>query len=284
MWIRVFPDKPITKKPIEVRMGSGKGNVEYWVAQIQPGRMIYEIEGVSEDVAREAFRLAAAKLSVTTHIRDPDGALMELKQLKSKSADEPQGPPGRAAEGALRAAHAEGHRPARQTHEARRVRREIARVNTLLGAEEGDGRDDRTNQRSHTVEGRVVSNKMDKTVTVLVGARSSTRCTASTSAARPSCTPTTPRTRATRATSSAWPSARRCPRPRTGAWSRSSPAQPSKQGDSHDPDAELSRRRRQLGCQGTDVHQGAGRLQAPLRRHRRHHQGLGEGRDPRAAR
>ena len=66
IWIRVFPDKPITKKPIEVRMGSGKGNVEYWVAQIQPGRMIYEIEGVSEEVAREAFRLAAAKLSVTT--------------------------------------------------------------------------------------------------------------------------------------------------------------------------------------------------------------------------
>ena len=66
MWIRVYPDKPITKKPIEVRMGSGKGNVEYWVAQIQPGRMIYEIEGVSEEVAREAFRLAAAKLSVTT--------------------------------------------------------------------------------------------------------------------------------------------------------------------------------------------------------------------------
>ncbi|TKR33984.1 50S ribosomal protein L16 [Luteimonas gilva] len=66
MWIRVFPDKPITKKPIEVRMGSGKGGVEYWVAQIQPGRMIYEIEGVDEATAREAFRLAAAKLSVTT--------------------------------------------------------------------------------------------------------------------------------------------------------------------------------------------------------------------------
>ena len=66
MWIRVFPDKPITEKPIEVRMGSGKGNVEYWVAQIQPGRMIYEIEGVDEATAREAFRLAAAKLSVTT--------------------------------------------------------------------------------------------------------------------------------------------------------------------------------------------------------------------------
>lgn len=66
VWIRVFPDKPVSKKPLEVRMGSGKGNVEYWVAQIQPGRMIYEIEGVSEEVAREAFRLASAKLSVTT--------------------------------------------------------------------------------------------------------------------------------------------------------------------------------------------------------------------------
>jgi len=62
----VFPDKPITKKPIEVRMGNGKGNVEYWVALIQPGRMLYEMEGVSEETAREAFRLAAAKLSVQT--------------------------------------------------------------------------------------------------------------------------------------------------------------------------------------------------------------------------
>lgn len=66
IWIRVFPDVPVTKKPLEVRMGKGKGNVEYWVAKIQPGRMLYEMEGVSEDVAREAFRLAAAKLSVGT--------------------------------------------------------------------------------------------------------------------------------------------------------------------------------------------------------------------------
>ena len=66
LWIRVFPDKPITKKPIEVRMGNGKGNVELWVAPVQPGRMLYEIEGVDETTAREAFRLAAAKLSVQT--------------------------------------------------------------------------------------------------------------------------------------------------------------------------------------------------------------------------
>ena len=66
VWIRIFPDVPITKKPVEVRMGKGKGNVEYWVAKIQPGKVLYEMEGVSEDVAREAFRLAAAKLPKLT--------------------------------------------------------------------------------------------------------------------------------------------------------------------------------------------------------------------------
>lgn len=66
IWIRVFPDKPITKKPLEVRQGKGKGNVEYWVVQIQPGRVLYEMEGVDEEVARAAFRLAAAKLPVST--------------------------------------------------------------------------------------------------------------------------------------------------------------------------------------------------------------------------
>ena len=66
IWIRVFPDKPITNKPLEVRMGKGKGSVEYWVAQIQPGKVLYEIEGVDEELAREAFRLAAAKLPVST--------------------------------------------------------------------------------------------------------------------------------------------------------------------------------------------------------------------------
>jgi large subunit ribosomal protein L16 len=66
IWIRVFPDKPITNKPLEVRMGKGKGNVEYWVALIQPGKVLYEMEGVSEALAREAFALAAAKLPVAT--------------------------------------------------------------------------------------------------------------------------------------------------------------------------------------------------------------------------
>jgi large subunit ribosomal protein L16 len=66
VWIRVFPDKPVSKKPLEVRMGKGKGNVEFWVALIKPGAVLYEMEGVGEGQAREAFRLAAAKLSVRT--------------------------------------------------------------------------------------------------------------------------------------------------------------------------------------------------------------------------
>ncbi|WP_339723558.1 50S ribosomal protein L16 [uncultured Paraglaciecola sp.] len=66
IWIRVFPDKPITEKPLEVRQGKGKGNVEYWVCQIQPGRVLYEMEGVPEEVAREAFALAASKLPFKT--------------------------------------------------------------------------------------------------------------------------------------------------------------------------------------------------------------------------
>lgn len=66
IWIRVFPDKPITEKPLAVRMGKGKGSVEYWVAQIRPGTMLYEIQGVSEELAREAFELASAKLPLKT--------------------------------------------------------------------------------------------------------------------------------------------------------------------------------------------------------------------------
>ena len=66
IWIGVFPEKPITNKPLEVRQGKGKGNVEYWVAQIKPGKILYEMEGVPEEVAKDAFRLAAAKLPFAT--------------------------------------------------------------------------------------------------------------------------------------------------------------------------------------------------------------------------
>jgi large subunit ribosomal protein L16 len=68
IWIRIFPDKPITKKPAETRMGSGKGSPEDWVAVIKPGRILFEMEGVSKDVAKEAFRLAAHKLSIPTTV------------------------------------------------------------------------------------------------------------------------------------------------------------------------------------------------------------------------
>ena len=66
IWIRVFPDKPITEKPLEVRQGKGKGNVEYWVAQIRPGKVLYEMDGVSEELARQACALASAKLPIST--------------------------------------------------------------------------------------------------------------------------------------------------------------------------------------------------------------------------
>ena len=68
IWIRIFPDKPITKKPLEVRMGKGKGNVEYWVALVQPGKIMFELDGVSEMAAKEALSLAAAKLPMHTKV------------------------------------------------------------------------------------------------------------------------------------------------------------------------------------------------------------------------
>lgn len=68
IWIRIFPDKPVTKKPAETRMGHGKGNPEYWVCSVRPGRMLYEMQGVSEEIAREAFRLASHKLPLATRV------------------------------------------------------------------------------------------------------------------------------------------------------------------------------------------------------------------------
>ncbi|BAS29081.1 50S ribosomal protein L16 [Limnochorda pilosa] len=68
VWIKIFPDKPVTKKPAEVRMGSGKGNPEFWVAVVRPGRVLFEVAGVAEDVAREALRLASHKLPIRTQV------------------------------------------------------------------------------------------------------------------------------------------------------------------------------------------------------------------------
>ena len=70
VWVRIFPDKPITKKPLEVRQGKGKGSVEYWVAEIKPGHILFEMEGIPEELAREALKLAAAKLPVSTHFEE----------------------------------------------------------------------------------------------------------------------------------------------------------------------------------------------------------------------
>ena len=171
IWIRVFPDKPITKKPLEVRQGKGKGNVEYWVAQIKPGKLLYEIAGVTEEVAREAFALAAAKLPLEHHVRRTAGRLMKVKEAE-KSVPRQIGRRARrrAAEAAPRAiqfAHAGRNRPGREARPARqgaqvdrapedpaaRTREELARRD-MSAAETPD----KVTQRP-TV-GRVVSNKM----------------------------------------------------------------------------------------------------------------------------
>src|SRR4029450_10768148 len=80
IWIRTFPDVPIAKKPLEVRMGSGKGNVEYWVAKVKPGKVLFEMDGVDEATAREAFRLASSKLSVSTSFVKRQGGGQERAQ------------------------------------------------------------------------------------------------------------------------------------------------------------------------------------------------------------
>lgn len=90
VWIRVFPDKPMTKKPAETRMGSGKGNPEFWVAVVKPGRILFEIAGVSEADAREALRLAGTKLPIHTRFQMRQGAVVEA-QDKAVSKDEGAG-------------------------------------------------------------------------------------------------------------------------------------------------------------------------------------------------
>jgi large subunit ribosomal protein L16 len=85
IWIRVFPDKPITKKPLEVRQGKGKGNVEYWVAQVQPGRMLYEIAASPRKSRAKAFTLASAKLLGEDHVHEADGVLMKAKETGRSS-------------------------------------------------------------------------------------------------------------------------------------------------------------------------------------------------------
>ncbi len=93
VWIRIFPDKPVTKKPAETRMGSGKGNPEYWVAVVKPGRILFEISGVTEEQAREAFRLASTKLPIKTkfQVRPEAMGVTGVLQEKAVSDDESAG-------------------------------------------------------------------------------------------------------------------------------------------------------------------------------------------------
>ncbi len=88
LWIRIFPDKPITKKPLEVRMGSGKGAVEGWVAVVKPGRVLFEIAGVTEKEAREAFALASSKLPIDTRVPGARRPVMKAKELSERTTED----------------------------------------------------------------------------------------------------------------------------------------------------------------------------------------------------
>ena len=124
IWIRVFPDKPITKKPLEVRQGKGKGNVEYWVALVQPGSVLYEMSGVDETTAREAFKRAAAKLPAgcvmkPKEIRDMDASALQEELLKLRREQFNL---------RMQVATGQGARP----DQPGKVRKDIARIKTVL--------------------------------------------------------------------------------------------------------------------------------------------------------
>ncbi len=132
IWIRIFPDKPITGKPLEVRQGKGKGNVEYWVAQIQPGRVLYEVEGVSEELAREAFQLAARKASRTNHVCETVGDVMKASELRDKSVEELNGELLKLREEQFKLRMAKSTGQLGQTHLLKQTKQDIARVKTAL--------------------------------------------------------------------------------------------------------------------------------------------------------
>ena len=137
IWIRVFPDKPITKKPLEVRMGKGKGAVEYWVAQIQPGRVLYEIEGVSEELAREAFELAAQKLAVKTVFVKAGNYVMKVAELREKSVEELQTQLHELLRDAFTYRTQQATGQLAQTHLLKQGKRDIARIKTVLTEKAG---------------------------------------------------------------------------------------------------------------------------------------------------
>ena len=187
IWIRIFPDKPISQKPAEVRMGNGKGNPEYYVAEIQPGKVLYEMDGVTEVLAREAFALAAAKLPDPDDVRPSSAGLKdEMMKTSERRKDLHEKSPEQL-KTELQALLKEqfGLRMQKATQQLNNnakipaVRRDIARVQDAAESEGEAG----MNEQTQTVEGaaapvkgsliqtqigRVTSDKMDKTVTVLV--------------------------------------------------------------------------------------------------------------------
>jgi ribosomal protein L29 len=141
IWIRIFPDKPISNKPAEVRMGNGKGNPEYYVAEIQPGKVLYEMDGVAEELAREAFRLAAAKLPLaTTFVVRQVGQEQELRMKATELRGKDQAALQQELNELLKAQFGLRMQIATQqltnTAQLKKVRRDIARVKTVMTQKE----------------------------------------------------------------------------------------------------------------------------------------------------
>jgi large subunit ribosomal protein L16 len=138
IWIRIFPDKPISKKPAEVRMGNGKGNPEYYVAEIQPGKMLYEMDGVGEELAREAFRLAAAKLPIATsfvvrQVGTKGIHTMKATELRGKDAAGLNQELSELLKAQFGLRMQKATQQLQNSSQLKKVRRDIARVRTVMG-------------------------------------------------------------------------------------------------------------------------------------------------------
>ena len=135
----VFPDVPVSKKPIEVRMGSGKGSVEWWAVRVRPGRILFELDGIDEDIAREAFRLASSKLPVRTTFVRRFGRLSTMakpiSELRGKGASELKARLSELRRESLNLRFQQASGQLENTARRRQVRRDIARVRTLLTQE-----------------------------------------------------------------------------------------------------------------------------------------------------
>ena len=189
IWIRIFPDKPVSQKPAEVRMGNGKGNPEYYVAEILPGKVLYEMDGVDEALAREAFALAAAKLPIRTTfvhrlIGGKENAMKaEAEVCAARTPTSCRRSSRRCCKEQFGLRMQKATQQLTNTSQLKNVRRDIARVRTLMNEKAGsqmssDAQREPRPQRppagkqpAQTLIGRVVSDKMDKTVTVLVERR-----------------------------------------------------------------------------------------------------------------